>query len=126
VTFQCRPGPSPSPSNLGAFDLDLLIRRRLIDDVLAVGTCRRAAGRSARDRTPAWTVMTSPAGRCARAAEIVLNGLDAEPLFWSSPLTDTWNSLAEARSGVTATSRSVVRCFIVKMDRALGFNGPAD
>jgi hypothetical protein len=57
--------------------------------------------------------MTCPGCATRAAAEIVLNGFDAEPLFVSLPLTETWNSLAKPRCGITAVSRSRNRVFIV-------------
>src|ERR1019366_9080806 len=60
-------------------------------------------------------VMTSPGCATWAAAEIVLRGFDAQPLFESSPLTETWNSLAKARCGVKASTRSAIIGFIVWM-----------
>ena len=65
-------------------------RRGLIDDAFGIGFA--AARRiDAFAINPACTVMTSPGCATCAAAEMVLNGLAAEPSRPSLAVAETWN-----------------------------------
>ena len=96
-------------------------------DEVAIGV-EAAEDRIGEHRLPDIVLELHPVGDDLRALDLDLlagRGLidDALPVGGSSsPLTDTWTSLAEASSDVTA-SRRVAICFIDRI-RGMGFPAP--